>query len=96
MHSTMNNDQINRSNVMIVNPLYYPRSTGLSARIRVHRAHTHMHTEVVAYYVPGHKKVIAKLSKMKLAYRRLIDSCWSTIFKLTALIIMHLRSKHLL
>jgi hypothetical protein len=27
------------------------------------------------------KKVIAKLSKMKLAYRRLIDSCWSTIFQ---------------
>jgi hypothetical protein len=27
------------------------------------------------------KKVIAKLSKMKLAYLRLIDSCWSTIFQ---------------
>jgi hypothetical protein len=55
-----------------------------------------MHREAVAYNVPGHKKVIAKLSKMKLAYRRLIDSCWSIFFKPTALIIiiMYLRSKH--
>jgi hypothetical protein len=55
-----------------------------------------MHREAVAYNVPGHKKVIAKLSKMKLAYRRLIDSCWSIFFKPTALIIIHLRSKHFL